>query len=141
MTLYYGFDKTEVIHAVKYDLSQEGGLLRYSAVAGEYAQTNEGTIFRVQLTNGNITDIEVDAMTKEEVAKFNKEAVQHAIITKGKSDVMVLSSDNEVELDQMILHVYKKHYKLTSKEKVGALLTKYENYKKHVQWFAQSAGQ
>lgn len=140
MTLYYGYDKKTVILAVKYDLSQEGGLLRYSTVTGEYAQTDSGTVFRAQLTNAKLTDIEVEQMTDEEVELYNQEGIHHAIITKGKHEVLVLSSDKEDELDDIILSVYKKHYKLTSKEKVGKLIKRYEEYKKHLTWFAQSAG-
>lgn len=141
MTLYYGYDKNQVILAVKHDLSQEGNRLRYSSVTGEYAQTDEGTVFRIQLANGKLTDVDVETMTEEEIALYNQDHMQHAIITKGKNEVIVLSSDEEAELDDIILQIYKKHYKLTNKQKVGQLIKQYEEYKKHLTWFAQSAGQ
>ena len=71
MTLYYGFDKKQVILAVKYDLSLEENEMRYGSATGEYLHIDGSTIFRTQLANGKLTDIEVEEMTEEELVLFN----------------------------------------------------------------------
>lgn len=140
MAFYYGYDKGQVILAVKYDLSQEESTMRSSYAVGEYINTNERTVFRAQLSNGQLTDIEVDSMSQDELTLFNGEHVKHAVVvTEGKEHILVLSSDNEEELDEMLLEVYAKHHKLTNKQKVATLLTRYENFKKHLTWFAESS--